>query len=120
MSDTTNNNLYISYTTDNNYAKIKNDILNNKTTEDEKSQYSRTLFITNKGGIPSNPASSVDLYLGSQIISDIIILNRFKNISITENNTTKCLKVINNGITDTTIGDGIGNINKLYIWYSTY
>lgn len=120
MSDNNNNkkkNVYITFTSEQGYKDTKADIINGVITDTNKiAQYEQTLFITNQGGTPSKPSSQINCYLGSQLISDIIILNRFSNITITENTTTKRLKVVNN-LAPTTY-DEIGNINKLYIWYN--
>ena len=81
--------VYINFTNQEKYNRIKTKIENNQLEDDYIEQYNHTLFIVNTVGLPAINASSCDFYLGSQIISDIINLNSLKEITIVEDKDVK-------------------------------
>lgn len=106
------NQVYINYTSQQMYDKIKKFIqTGNDVSSDTINRYNHTLFIVNCS-LPTLNSSACNIYLGSQIISDIINLNLFNEITIEEDENTGYLTVIRDNIPDTLIG----NKNKLYLY----
>ena len=106
------NTLYIGFTSQDNYNKIKANISNS--TENNIIRYNHTLFMVNTAGLPSNEASSLKMYVGSQAITDVVTLNQFSNIRIVEDPATGNLTVYST-ITDE-VDELIGNKDKFYIY----
>lgn len=116
MSNETNNtsSLYIGFTNDRSYRTIKRKMNNSSNLSDSEIQrYNHTLFVTHTSGLPNNVVGSANMYLGNQLITDIVTLNQFSNIRIVEDSTTGYLTVYDeNNEVDILIGNG----NKLYIY----
>lgn len=106
------NTLYISFTSQDSYNKIKANISNHN--ENDINRYMHTLFMVHTAGLPSNEAASLKMYVGNQAITDIVTLNQFNNIRIAEDPTTGNLTVYDKKTDE--VDTLIGNKDKFYIY----
>ena len=116
MSDEREQNVVINYTTEEEYQRIKQIAISKDDDDYYKQRFEETLFIVNNPTSPLYTVNTANMYLGSQALADIVFLNKFTEITVTENTTTHRLKVTN---TDTSeLNTTIGNRNKLYVWFN--
>jgi hypothetical protein len=101
--------VFICYTNQDKYNQLK--ALNLESVETDN-KHNHTLYIVNETGIPNTEALPANIYLGNQIITDIVNLNLISDIQIIKDEETDRLTVKRNGNVDLLIG----NKNKLYLY----
>lgn len=112
MSD--ENILYLNFTSKDKYEMIQQNIIKSSADTTKTNKYQHTLFMVSETGLPTNTAGSVEMYLGNQLIRDIVNLNQLKTITVSEDTTTGYLTLYKKS--DGTVDDLIGDKNKLYIY----
>ena len=74
--------LYLNFTSKDKYEMIQQNIIKSSADTTKTNKYQHTLFMVSETGLPTNTAGSAEMYLGNQLIRDIVNLNQLKTITV--------------------------------------